>query len=73
MQVPFFKSAEEDYSLKEMTKSTRNKAKRVLSSVTGKMFVLQMYVFFCVYIVPQRAWVEKSDKSEKNHHRVSMR
>lgn len=65
MQVPFFKSAEEDYSLKEMTKSTRNKAKRVLSSVTGKMFVLQMYMFFCVYIFPQRAWVEKSDKSEK--------
>lgn len=46
MQFPSFKSAEDDYSLKEMTKSTRKKAKRVLSSVTGKMFVLQMYVFF---------------------------
>ena len=52
MQVPSFKSAEEDYSLKGKTESTRRKVKTVLSSVTGKMFVLEMYVFFCVCIFP---------------------
>lgn len=40
----------------------------MLSSVTGKMLVLQMYVLFCVYIFPQRVWVEKSDKSDKKNH-----
>lgn len=52
MQVPSFKNAEEDYSLKGMTESTRRKVKVVVSSATGKIFVLQMYVFFCVYIFP---------------------
>lgn len=44
----------------------------MLSSVTGKMLVLQMYVLFCVYIFPQRAWVEKSDKSEKKKNHQSF-
>lgn len=65
VQVSSFKSAEEDYSQKGMTESTRRKVKAVLFPVTGKMFILQMCVFFCVYIFPQRAWVEKSDKNEK--------
>lgn len=37
----------------------------MLSSVTGKILVLQMYMFICVYIFPKRAWVEKKWQKRK--------
>lgn len=65
MQVPSFKSAEEDYSLKEMTKSTKNKAKKCCLLSLEKCLCCKC-TCFSVYIFSHRehGW-KKSDKSEK--------
>lgn len=57
MLVPSLKSADEGYSLKGTTESTRRKVQAALSSAAGN--VPRVSVVFCVCISPERAWVGK--------------
>ena len=74
VQVPSFKSAEEDDSLKAMTERTRRKESKSGAVLCHwkNVCTANVYVFLCVYF-PIESMGGKKLQKIKNCHRVSMR